>query len=152
MKFVLAAALVALSPINACSAAPACATPNAAAEFARVDIRTKAKRYEFQVEVVRTPEAQARGMMFRETLARNCGMIFPFSPPREASFWMRNTLIPLDMIFIRADGSIARIAAETIPYSLEPETSGEPVASVLEIGGGEAARLGISEGDIVKMR
>lgn len=79
-------------------------------------------------------------------------MIFPMNPPRPASFWMKNTLIPLDMIFVRTDGSIARIAPETVPHSLEPVGSGEPVAAVLEIAGGDAAKLGIAEGDTVIWR
>jgi uncharacterized membrane protein (UPF0127 family) len=87
--------------------------------------------------------------MFRSALAADEGMIFPFPQPRMASFWMRNTLIPLDMIFIRADGTIARIAAETVPHSEEGVGSGEPVAAVLEIRGGRAAELGIGEGDRV---
>ena len=87
--------------------------------------------------------------MFRETLAPNAGMIFPMNPPRFASFWMKNTVIPLDMIFIRADGSIAAIAAQTIPYSLAPVGPGEPVAAVFEIAGGRAAQLGIAEEDVV---
>jgi len=87
--------------------------------------------------------------MFRATLAPDAGMIFPMSPPRYASFWMKNTVIPLDMIFIRADGRIARIAAETTPFSLLPVDSGEPVAAVLELAGGRAAQLGLAEGDKV---
>ena len=87
--------------------------------------------------------------MFRDRLAGDAGMIFPMNPPRVASFWMRNTLIPLDMIFIRADGTIARIAARTEPYSLEPISSGEPVAAVLEIKGGRSAELGIADDDRV---
>jgi uncharacterized membrane protein (UPF0127 family) len=77
-------------------------------------------------------------------------MIFPFEPPRGASFWMRNTLVPLDMIFVRADGSIANIAANTVPYSEEPMTSEGPVAAVLEIAGGRSAELGIKPGDKVE--
>ena len=76
-------------------------------------------------------------------------MIFPFDPPREASFWMRNTMIPLDMIFIRTDGTIANIARETEPYSLDGQPSEGPVAAVLEIAGGRAAELGIEPGDRV---
>lgn len=87
--------------------------------------------------------------MFRERLGPQEGMIFPFDPPRPASFWMKNTLIPLDMIFIRTDGSIARIAAMTVPHSLDQVESGEPVAAVLEIAGGRAAELGLKEGDRV---
>ena len=87
--------------------------------------------------------------MFRRTLGADEGMIFPFEPARPASFWMRNTLIPLDMLFIRADGTIARIAANTVPMSEEGISSGEPVAAVLEIRGGRSAELGISENDFV---
>ncbi len=77
-------------------------------------------------------------------------MIFPFDAPRVASFWMKNTLIPLDMIFIRADGSIANIEANTVPLSLEPVYSDGPVAAVLEIAGGRSAELGIKAGDKVE--
>ena len=87
--------------------------------------------------------------MHRESLAPNRGMIFPYDPPQPASFWMKNTLIPLDIIFIRADGSIARIAANTVPLSLELVPAGEPVSAVLEIPGGRAAELGIKPGDTV---
>ena len=115
-----------------------------------LDIRTvSGKSHSFKVEVARTDAEQARGLMFRESLAPDAGMIFPMDPPRPASFWMKNTVIPLDMIFVRPDGVIARIAAETVPYSLDPVDSGEPVAAVLEIAGGRAAQLGISEGDKV---
>jgi len=90
------------------------------------------------------------GLMFRNKLAPDRGMIFPFETPRVASFWMRNTLIPLDMIFVRADGSIANIEANTVPYSEEPVTSAGPVAAVLEIPGGRSAELGIKPGDKVE--
>ena len=90
-------------------------------------------------------------MMFRRSIAPDRGMIFPYSPPQPVGFWMRNTFIPLDMIFIRADGTIARIATAT-PHSLESVSSPEPVVAVLEIGGGRAAELGIREGDRVSYR
>ena len=88
--------------------------------------------------------------MYRKSLGPAEGMIFPYDPPQDVGFWMKNTLIPLDMIFIRADGTIARIAANTVPHSLEPNVSGEPVAAVLEIRGGRAAELGIKPGDRVE--
>ena len=118
-------------------------------ETMQLTIRSGTRSHRFAVEVARTVEDQGRGLMFRESLGANDGMIFPFSAPREAAFWMKNTLIPLDMIFIRADGTIARIAANTVPHSLAPVGSGEPVAAVLEIRGGRAAELGIREGDRV---
>lgn len=88
--------------------------------------------------------------MNRQSLAPDRGMIFPFDEQRVASFWMKNTLIPLDMVFVRSDGSIANIEANTVPLSLEPVYSAEPVAAVLEIAGGRAAELGIKPGDKVK--
>ena len=103
------------------------------------------QQHQFRVEVARTPEEQAQGLMLRTALPADGGMLFPFEKPRIASFWMKNTLIPLDMIFVRADGSIDRIAENTIPQSLEPVVSGGEVAAVLELAGGTAARLGIDE-------
>lgn len=103
----------------------------------------------FRVEMARTGAEQERGLMFRTELAADRGMLFPYDPPRPASFWMKNTYIPLDMIFIRPDGTIARIAENTVPESLEPVSSGEPVSAVLEIAGGNAAAQGIAEGDRV---
>jgi uncharacterized membrane protein (UPF0127 family) len=101
--------------------------------------------HDFRVEVARTVEEQAQGLMFRTSLPADGGMLFPFEKPKIASFWMKNTLIPLDMIFVRADGSIDRIAENTIPESLAPVVSAGEVAAVLELAGGTAARLGIDE-------
>lgn len=89
-------------------------------------------------------------MMFRRSVGAGQGMIFPYDPPQSVAFWMKNTLIPLDMIFVRADGSIARIAPNATPESLDPVPSGEPIAAVLEIRGGRAAELGIAAGDRVE--
>ena len=114
-----------------------------------LEIRSANGVHRFTVEVARTGAEQAQGLMHREALAPDAGMLFPFPVPRPASFWMKNTLIPLDMIFIRADGTIASIAAKTVPHSLEPVGVAEPVAAVLEIPGGRAAELGIAEGDRV---
>ena len=110
------------------------------------------KRHGFTVEVAQSSQEQAQGLMFRTGLAPDAGMIFPFGTTRPASFWMKNTVIPLDIIFVRADGSVESIAANTVPYSLDPVSSGEPVAAVLELAGGRAAQLGIKPGDIVKWR
>jgi uncharacterized membrane protein (UPF0127 family) len=114
-----------------------------------LDIRSSGKTHRFTVEVARTRQDQQVGLMNRQSLAPDRGMIFPYDPPQPAVFWMKNTLIPLDMIFIRADGRIARIAADTVPLSLDPVPSGEPVAAVLEIAGGRSAELGIRPGDTV---
>ncbi|WP_428632336.1 DUF192 domain-containing protein [Sphingopyxis sp.] len=110
-----------------------------------VTIAGAGQTHRFNVEVARTDAEQDKGLMFRTSLPRDGGMLFPFKKPRFGSFWMKNTLIPLDMIFIRADGSIDRIAENTIPESLEPVVSGGEVSAVLELAGGTAARLGIDE-------
>lgn len=106
--------------------------------------------HNFTVEVARTSQEQARGMMFRTEVAADRGMIFPFDPPKIASFWMKDTLIPLDIFFIRADGSIDRLAENAVPQNLEPIVSGGEVALVLELAGGTAARLGIDESATVR--
>lgn len=113
-------------------------------------IDSAGRQHRFTVEVARTAEEQATGLMNRQSLAPDRGMIFPFDQPRVASFWMKNTLIPLDLIFVRVDGSIANIEANTVPLSLDPVLSIEPVAAVLEIAGGRAEELGIRPGDKVK--
>jgi uncharacterized protein len=110
-------------------------------------IRSGNRTHQFIVEVAATPEQQERGLMFRKSLAGDRGMIFPYDPPSDVSFWMKNTLIPLDIIFIRADGTIVRIT-HAKSLDLSPLPAGEPVAAVLEIRGGRAAELGIKEGDV----
>lgn len=117
-----------------------------------LSIRTSDATHAFIVEVAESGAQQAQGLMFRTRLAPDKGMIFPFPEDRVASFWMKNTVIPLDIIFIRRDGTIESIAANTIPYSLAPVRSHEPVATVLEIAAGRAKELGIGPGDIVTWR
>jgi uncharacterized membrane protein (UPF0127 family) len=107
---------------------------------------TDGKSHRFIVEIARTPAQQAQGLMNRQSLDPDRGMIFPYDTPVAASFWMKNTLIPLDMIFIRADGTVARIEANTVPLSLDPVPAGEPVTAVLELAGGRSAELNIAPG------
>jgi uncharacterized membrane protein (UPF0127 family) len=114
-----------------------------------LDVRSGAKTHRFVVEVARSAQEQETGLMNRPSLGPDRGMIFPYDPPQPVSFWMKHTLIPLDMIFIRPDGSIAKIAANTVPLSLEPVPVAEPIAAVLEIAGGRSSELGISAGDRV---
>lgn len=106
-------------------------------------------RFTFKVEVAKTESEQARGLMYRERLADDAGMLFPYDSPRQTAFWMRNTLIPLDIIFIGADGRIARIHPMATPKSEATIASGGLVIAVLEINGGLSARLGLREGDQV---
>jgi len=147
---------VAVAASAACGAqTPTAAEINAGAqaglETVALTIRSANGAHRFKVEVARTPEQQSTGMMFRRSTPPNHGMIFPYAPPQDVAFWMRNTLIPLDMIFIRADGTIARIATAK-PLDETAVPSGEPIAAVLEIAGGRSAELGIKEGDKVSWR
>ncbi len=115
-----------------------------------LEIVTKSGVRSFQVEIARTPEEHRTGLMFRTSLADDAGMLFLHDVPQELSMWMRNTYIPLDMVFIRADGMIHRIEAKTQPMSEEIISSQGAVTAVLEIAGGAAGRLGIVPGDKVE--
>ncbi|MFP5330528.1 MAG: DUF192 domain-containing protein [Alphaproteobacteria bacterium] len=123
--------------------------PQTGLELMQLRIRSAGAVHRFTVEVARSAEEQRIGMMFRTSVPDDRGMLFPYDPPQLVAFWMRNTLIPLDMVFIRADGTIARIAT-AVPLSDVPVPSGEPVSAVLEIRGGLAAQLGIKAGDKVE--
>jgi uncharacterized protein len=108
------------------------------------------ERHRFQVEVARTPAEQSLGLMYRQSLAPDRGMLFAYRVPRVISMWMKNTYIPLDMLFIGEDGRIGHVAAETTPLSEASISSGGPAIAVLEVPGGTAERLGIEAGDRVE--
>lgn len=107
---------------------------------------------EFRVELARTPEELARGLMFRRELPDRQGMLFDFLTEQHVGFWMRNTLIPLDMLFIGKDGVIRHLHENAVPLSEETIASRYPVRAVLEINGGLVRRLGIRPGDRVRHR
>jgi len=106
--------------------------------------------HRYRVEVAETAAQQAHGMMFRTAVPPGTGMIFPMNPPRPASFWMRNTLVSLDLIFIGADGRVRNIVARAVPRSEALLASAGPVAAVLELAGGEAERIGLKPGDKIR--
>jgi uncharacterized membrane protein (UPF0127 family) len=133
-------------PIAIASAVQA-AQPPVHFEQKRIWIETAEDRFEFQVEIAATPAQRSRGLMFRDHLAADRGMLFDFGQTQPVTMWMRNTLIPLDMLFVRDDGRISRIVAETEPLSDRVIGSGEPVRAVLELPGGRAAELDIQPGD-----
>ena len=110
-------------------------------------IESGGERHHFEVELAETREHMMRGLMFRTDLADDAGMLFDYPRPQPVSMWMKNTLIPLDMLFIDENGVIVRIARWTVPLSLEPIPSGAPVRAVLELKGGVTERLGIAAGD-----
>jgi hypothetical protein len=113
-------------------------------------IITAAGEHAFEVEIAASDEQQSRGLMFRRSLGDREGMLFVHEPPRFVQMWMRNTYIPLDMIFIRADGRVHRIEASTEPFSERIIESGARVAGVLEVAGGTAAKLGLKPGNRVR--
>lgn len=114
-----------------------------------VVIHTRREAIRLKVEVARTPEQQQAGLMLRKSVPLRGGMIFPIRPAKDVSFWMKNTVIPLDILFIRADGSIARIISAA-PLDETLDRAHEAVAAVLEMRSGQARALGIQEGDKVK--
>jgi len=114
-----------------------------------LEIATKTGVHAFAVEIADNDAERAKGLMYRKELPEGRGMLFDFHHEQEVSFWMQNTYIPLDMIFIRGDGRILRIAENTEPLSTRLIPSGGPVRAVLEVIGGTARKLGIGPGDRV---
>lgn len=114
-----------------------------------LSVTSEGGKHSFKVEVASTPEEQAKGLMFRTTLGADEGMIFPYDGKKPASFWMKNTPLPLDIIFVGPDHRITNIA-NAEPYSLTPLPSQGPVLGVLELRGGRAEELGIKPGDLVE--
>ncbi|WP_265570168.1 DUF192 domain-containing protein [Sphingomicrobium nitratireducens] len=126
-------------------------TSPAGLDLVDVTITTQdGKKHVFTSEVARTLEQQSRGLMFRQSLEPNEAMIFLYPAPDLLGFWMKNTYIPLDIVFIREDGTIARIEEQALPMSLQPISSQEPAVAALEIPGGRSAELGIQPGDMVR--
>ncbi len=125
------------------------AAPSRAASLQPLDIISATGKHSFQVEVVDNDADRAKGLMYRKELPADRGMLFDFKREQEVSFWMQNTYIPLDMIFIRADGRIMRIQENAEPLSTRLIPSGGPVLGVLEVIGGTARKLGIKPGDQV---
>lgn len=145
----VSSALIA-APAQAWQARPkpaATATPSA--KLDTVEILTSRGRVKFTVELAVTKAEQARGLMFRKSMAPDRGMLFPYNPPQRAAFWMKNTLIPLDILYIGPDGRVLSIARNAVPHDETPIPSGGVVRGVLEIPGGRAAQLGILPGDRV---
>ena len=147
-------ALLACTPQNAAETSAAAGESNvhpvSGLEVIPLTVTGVSGTHEFMVEVAATGEEQNKGLMFRPELGPYEGMIFPRPGNEGASFWMKNTPLPLDIIFIGPDGLISNIAAETVPYSTDSVASVGVVSGVFEIAGGRAAELGIVPGDKVE--
>ncbi|MCX8508225.1 MAG: DUF192 domain-containing protein [Rhodobacteraceae bacterium] len=111
-----------------------------------VDFRWPGGHAHFSVALADDSAERARGLMFRDTLASGSGMLFVYDHPQTVAFWMKNTPLPLDMLFIGADGRVERVAAKAVPFDETPIPGGDDIQFVLEINGGLAARLGLGEG------
>ena len=138
---ILAGAFIAAGP----GMAHAAALPKSALVIKTAD----GKEQHFTVELASTEDERSEGLMFRTSLAPDAGMLFDFKESATVAMWMKNTYIPLDMLFIAGDGRIVRVAERTVPLSLTPISSGEPVLAVLELASGTADRLHIKPGDRV---
>lgn len=139
------------APAAAGSAAAAARHPVSGLQVVDLVVRGRAE-HRFRVEVADTAEAQSRGLMYRTELGDYEGMIFPSAAPEPRSFWMKNTPLSLDIIFVGPDGRITNIAANTTPYSLDPVSSAGLASAVLELRAGRAAALGIKPGDKVEYK
>jgi uncharacterized protein len=144
MRWILAFAFVAVC-LCACSQS----SERPALPVAQIAVASDNGRHAFKVEMATDDASRAHGLMERTELAPDAGMLFVFPRPQLVAFWMKNTPLPLDMLFIRADGTIAAIVAETTPYSEKPVPSLEPVRAVLELNGNRTRELGIKPGDTV---
>ncbi len=143
------ALMMAALPLAACGSTDGnaeAATSEAGLKVIPVTVTQNGEAHVFSAEVAATPAQQEQGLMYRKALAPDAAMLFPFPQPKFASFWMKNTLIPLDIVYVRSDGTIDKIAENTVPMSEVPVASGGEVAAVLELAGGTAERLGIDEG------
>lgn len=135
----------------------ALAAPPAAAQLQSFDrdqlvIESETGPHRFDVELAVSPQQRAQGLMFREEMAADAGMLFLYSSDQSISMWMKNTLIPLDMVFVAADGRIVHVAERAVPGSTATIASGQPARAVIELNGGTAARLKIKPGDRVLYR
>lgn len=126
------------------------AGPQTGLAKSRLTIATPSGIRTFTVELANTPNSREIGMMWRTNVGRSEGMLFQFPAAHRLSFWMKNTMIPLDIIYVRADGRILQINRNAEPFSLTPIPSREPAIAVLEIGGGESDRQGIAVGQTIR--
>ena len=145
MKFYLIAGLALFAVIHSFMSSHAIA-----ADTIEVTIYTQKGERMFHLETALAPSERERGLMNRDTLAPNEGMLFVFPEVKDHAFWMKNTRIPLDMIFINAEDSVVAVESNATPQSLNPRRSGKPIRAVIELDGGRAARESIAPGDKVR--
>lgn len=138
IKFALPLATVCILALTACS-------PSTAVDHLEI-VTADGVHHPFHIELAVKPEELERGLMYRQSIAADAGMLFDFQTDQMVEMWMKNTYIPLDMVFISRNGTVVKIVADTVPQSLETISSGQPVRAVLELKGGETAHEGITPG------
>ena len=145
--------LLTLAPFGALAQEPKITGPQPELPKEKLTIITRdGTRHDFMVEMAMTPQQQTVGLMFRPTVPPDGGMLFDWGIPHDSQMWMRNTIAPLDMVFINADGTIRSIAENTVPQSLAIIDSRGPVRATLELAAGITAKLNIRVGDKVEQR
>ena len=140
------AAVLSAAPALAAGEAPATAAQPELAKQPLVIIGTDGVRHAFSVEMATTPAQQETGLMFRTAVPADGGMLFDWGAPRQSMMWMKNTLVPLDMLFIAQDGTVSHIAENTVPHSLAVIDGRAPVRATLELAAGTAQRLNLTVG------
>jgi uncharacterized membrane protein (UPF0127 family) len=143
-RFAAAGVLLAAVPASAEFACPSAGLAHAPATFV-----TATGRHKYDLEVAASGEAQQCGLMYRKTMKPGAGMIFPFTPPRPATFWMENTVLPLDLVFVGPDNKVLTIASGK-PFSRDMIDSGGVTASVIELNAGQAHKIKLKPGDLVE--
>lgn len=146
MRVFLIAGLLLAAPVAAATP-PDC--PNKGLAQVPVTFITAKGRHSYTLDVAKTPTQQQCGLMFRKTMKRDTGMDFPMGMPRPISFWMENTILPLDLVFVGADGRVVNVGHGK-PFSRDLIDSGGPATRVIELNAGEAARIGLKPGDRVE--
>ena len=149
IRSVFLTALLAFAAVAGCRAQSAALLDLNTFAKTKLEIRSGTQTHTFDIWLAETPEQQEQGLMFVRDLPESRGMLFISDTPRVFHMWMKNTYIPLDMVFIAKDGRIAKIAQNTTPHSLDIISSDVPVAAILELKGGEGARRALHPGDRV---
>jgi uncharacterized membrane protein (UPF0127 family) len=135
--------------VAACSGATA-APPPLNWDRGTLTVETKTGVHEFDVEIADEPGERERGLMYRTAMAADAGMIFQYDRPQIINIWMKNTVLPLDIVYVNERGTVTKVAPDAVPYSLDLITSESPVVAAVEFNAGTAARIGLAPGDTVR--
>ncbi len=136
--------------LTACSVGATAAPPPLNWERGTLTIETRTGVHAFNVEIADEPAERERGLMYRTEMAQDAGMIFEYETPEVITIWMKNTVLPLDIVYVNAEGTVTRVAPDAVPYSLSIISSETPAVAAIEFNAGTAARIGLAPGDTVR--